>query len=246
MPAVVADFVENKSLQSARGIQIAIINAYQLDFAKHAPANQIVRIGEVWQSIPAQLAKENKKFLFSVIAKSARGRDYEQAIEWLRQAGIITKVKRVSVPKVPLKAYAENDVFKVYCLDVGLLGALSNLPLELAVQQDKLFSEFKGSLVENFIVQEYAVDIGEDVFYWSSDGRAEIDLLLPSSLNIYPLEIKSGSTKHKKSLLLYKEKFEPPMLLRTNPLNLKQETSLLNIPLYMFRQLLKKMDGLAH
>lgn len=236
MPEVVGHYSKTKDLRTVREIQKEVLDAYLMDFAKHAEPHEVIKITTVWQQIHSQLAKENKKFIFSAIRKSARGRDYEAAIQWLLDAGLIYKALNVSTPKVPIDAYAQENIFKIYLLDVGLLGALTNLPVSVLVEDDRLFTEFKGALIENLVATILAPVNAKKLYYWSSQNRAEVDFIVPHELDLYPLEVKAGISKKKKSLLVYGEKFGPPQLSRTTLMNLRQDGKIINIPLYLMHR----------
>lgn len=236
MPEAVAEYVETDSLLSIKPIQKAILDAYELDFAKHAPKDQIMKISEVWKSIPNQLAKENKKFIFSAIRQGARGREYETAIQWLADAGLIHKSYQISVPKLPLSGYSNKDIFKIFLLDVGLLSAMSNISVKSVVEERGLFSEFYGAFTENFVAEALSAE-HHNLYYWTSSGTAEVDFVIEQDLNVYPLEVKSGESTKKKSLLVYNEKYQPKISLRTSLMNLKKDGSIVNIPLYLIGRL---------
>lgn len=232
MPEAVAEYIQSHDLNQVRNIQKDILLAYHLDFAKHAPPEILMKINQVWGAVPHQLGKENKKFIFSAIRKGARARDFETAVQWLLEAGLLHKVCNISTPKLPLDAYAEKDFFKLYLLDVGLLGAMSDLSAKVLLQNGALFQEFKGSLTENYVMQA----MNEEQFghyYWSSEGTAELDGVLNYESEIFPLEIKSGFTGKKKSLNVYVEKYKPRFAIRTSPMNLKKDGNILNCPLYL-------------
>ncbi|MBS0620404.1 MAG: ATP-binding protein [Verrucomicrobia bacterium] len=233
MPEAVASYASSESLSVVREIQLEILSAYEKDFAKHAPPHEIMKITTVWQQVHRQLAKENKKFIFAAIRKSARGRDYEEAIQWLTDAGLIHKSYLVESPKFPLSAYADNTTFKIFLADVGLLGAQSNLSAQTVIDGDVLFTEFKGALTENFIAQELIANHQQKLYYWASEGTAEVDFLIEADHEIYPLEVKGGSSQKKKSLLVYDQKYSPPKLLRASSMNLKHDGALYNYPLYL-------------
>ncbi|HEY5235409.1 MAG TPA: DUF4143 domain-containing protein, partial [Rhabdochlamydiaceae bacterium] len=175
----------------------------------------------------------NKKFIFAAIRKSARGRDYEEAIQWLSDAGLIHKSYLVGSPKFPLSAYADNDIFKIFLADVGLLGAQSNLSPQIIIEGDLLFTEFKGALTENYVAQELIATKNKETYYWESEGKAEIDFLLEDKHEIYPLEVKSGASQKKKSLLVYNQKNSPSKLIRATTMNLKHDGDIYNYPLYL-------------
>ncbi len=233
MPEAVQQFISNQDdLLSVRKIQKNILEAYSLDFAKHAPATQVMKISTIWNAIPTQLAKENKKFVFSVIASGARSREYEEAIQWLQDAGLIIKINRISIPKHPLEGYLDPKAFKIYLLDVGLLGAMSHLAPKIILEGHSLFVEFKGAFTENYVAQELTPLLEKRLYYWVSEGIAEVDFVFPLDTEVFPLEVKSGENKKKKSLLIYAEKFKPSKILRTSPMNFDLQSSLYNIPLY--------------
>jgi len=236
MPEAVAEYAKNENLNTVREIQLEILNAYEKDFAKHAPPGEIMKITTIWKQIHRQLAKENKKFIFAAIRKSARGRDYEYAIQWLSDAGLIHKSYLVDSPKFPLSAYADNNIFKVFLADVGLLGAQSNLSAHSIIEGDLLFTEFKGALTENYVAQELIATKRKESYYWASEGSAEIDFLMEEEREIYPLEVKAGANQKKKSLLVYNQKYAPAKLVRATTMNLKHDGAIYNYPLYLISQ----------
>lgn len=232
MPEAVQAYLNKKPLEDIRKIQKSILDAYVSDFAKHADSYQIMKIMEIWESIPQQLAKENKKFIFSAISKSARAREYETAIQWLAGAGLIYKAFNITTPKLPLDAYCNKKIFKVYLFDVGLLGTMSNLPIKLMATDHQLFNEFQGAFTENFVAQELIINDFSPLYYWSST-TAEVDFVLAHDLDIFPLEVKAGkSIKKKKSLKAYAKAYKPRLSLRTSLKNLKQDDKTINYPLY--------------
>lgn len=236
MPEVIAGYVQENEFESTRELQDNIIRAYQLDFSKHAPKEMIMKINQVWESIATQLAKENKKFVYSVLRSGARAREFEGAIQWLTEAGLVHKVYNVQTPKIPLKAYANFEIFKLYLVDVGLLGAKTGLSAKIIIHGDQLFQEFKGSYVENYVAQELA-RLKCNLNYWTSEGEAEVDYILQIDNEIYPLEIKSGTSGKKKSLQVYINRYSPKIALRSSPLNLRKDGNLLNVPLYLLSEL---------
>lgn len=236
MPEAVSRYRENNNLNDARAVHQDIIHAYELDFVKHAPKSIITKINECFQSIPSQLAKENKKFIYSVIREGARARTYEDAIQWLVKAGLIHKVYQCSTPKLPLIAYENRRTFKAYLLDVGLINTMANLPMKTILQGNQLFQEFKGSLSENFVTQEI-IQHQEHCNYWTSGNKAEIDYIIQQDDKIYPLETKSGTSSKMKSLAVYRDKYKPNLALRTSPQNLVMNNGFANIPLYLIGNL---------
>ncbi|MDX8430957.1 MAG: ATP-binding protein [Candidatus Algichlamydia australiensis] len=236
MPEAVFEYISSQNILKVREIHHAILNAYKLDFAKHAPDEHIMRINQAWDSIPNQLAKENKKFIYSAIRKGARAKEFEVALQWLIEAGLIHKVRLISAPKNPLSAYADMNAFKIYLVDVGLLGAMTNLSPKVILHENNLFQEFKGAITENYIAQELTHNHYQ-LYYWTSAGKAEIDFILEDDDKIYPLEVKSGSSSKKKSLKVYEVKYHPQMLIRCSPMNLKKDGNILNCPIYLIEKL---------
>lgn len=233
MPAVILEYLNTEDFDRVRTVQTNILNAYRLDFSKHAPRTTIMRVNQVWNVIPSQLAKENKKFVYSVIRKAARAQEFESAIQWLTEAGLVYKIYNTSTPKLPLSAYVNFDIFKLYLADVGLLAAMAGLSAKTIIHGSEIFEEFKGALIENYVAQEL-VRQGYGMYYWTSSGQAEVDFILQyGNDEIYPLEVKSGSSGRKKSLIIYAKKYLPKMQIRISPMNLKREENMLNCPLYL-------------
>lgn len=238
MPEAVQTFISENDLKAVRKIQKNILSAYEQDFSKHAPAETVSRIRMVWQSIPAQLAKENRRFVYGVLRKGARAKDFELAIQWLRDCGLIEQVIRVSKPAVPLSAYADEG-FKMYVADVGLLGAMSGLDAGTLLQGNRLFSEFKGALTEQYIAEQLRSELGIKPFYWSAErATAEVDFIFQSGMELYPLEVKAEENLKAKSLKVYTEKYAPPLAIRTSMSDFRKENRLVNLPLYAISQLL--------
>ena len=238
MPEAVQTFIRENDLKAVRKIQNNILSAYEQDFSKHAPAETVSRIRMVWQSIPAQLAKENRRFVYGALRKGARARDFELAIQWLRDCGLIEQVIRVSKPAVPLPAYADEG-FKMYVADVGLLGAMSGLDAGTLLQGNRLFSEFKGALTEQYVAEQLRSELGIKPFYWSAErATAEVDFIFQSGMELYPLEVKAEENLKAKSLKVYTEKYAPPLAIRTSMSDFRKEKNLINLPLYAISQLL--------
>jgi predicted AAA+ superfamily ATPase len=236
MPEAVAEYVRSEDFTKIREIQEAILNAYSLDFAKHAPKEQIMKINQVWGSIPNQLSKENKKFMYSALRQGGRAKEFEVALQWLIEAGLIYKTSLISIPKIPLSAYANMNIFKVYLVDVGLLGAMSRLSPKAILHDHELYQEFRGAMVENYVAQEL-IHSHYSLFYWASEGKAELDFIIEQDNLIYPLEVKSGNSSKKKSLRLYGDIYHPKLLIRTSPMNLKKDDIIFNCPLYLLEKL---------
>ncbi len=236
MPEAVLEYINSHNLSNVREIQMAILNAYSLDFAKHAPKEQVMKINQVWYSIPNQLSKENKKFIYSAVREGGRAKEFEGALQWLMEAGLIYKVPLIRTPKIPLSAYADINAFKIYLVDVGLLGAMFNLSAKTILHENELFQEFRGAIAENYVAQEL-IHNQYSIFYWTSEGKAEVNFIIEQDDFIYPLEVKSGNTSKKKSLKVYDETYHPKMLLRGSPKNLEKNGKILNCPLYLTSEL---------
>ena len=232
MPEVVGDYLKHGDFSRVRSIQLELLDAYINDFSKHTTNSQAIKIRHIWDSIPLHLGKENKAFIFSAINSSARARDYEIALQWLLDAGLIIKTPCISRPLIPLNAYIEK-AFKIYLLDVGLLGAMTNLQSETIVMKNELFTHFKGSLVENFVMQEISSCAAP--YYWSSQGKAEVDLIVDLKGAVYPVEIKSGINLKAKSLVVYDKLFNSDMLFRSSSANFNRNGKMNDIPLYALK-----------
>jgi predicted AAA+ superfamily ATPase len=244
MPEAVNRFIDD-DLASVRQVHGEILDAYALDFAKHAQAADIAKLSLIWDSIPTQLARENKKFMFSALRKSARAREYENALQWLTDAGLVLKSYAVTTAQRPLKGYMNRDAFKVFLLDVGLLAAMARIPAEVLVRGDALFNEYQGAFVENYVAQQLHADQRLGLYYWKSQGqRAEVDFLWEQD-EVYPLEAKAGINPRSKSLRSYDEQFNPPTLSRTTLLNLKHDGKICNYPLYALT-LFPQLSGLSN
>ena len=236
MPAVVNKFASNSDLLSVRELQLQILASYENDFSKHAPISQLPRIRMIWQSIVSQLAKENSKFIYSLIRKGSRAKEFELAIEWLSNAGLIHKVNRINKSGMPITAYADWNDFKLYLHDVGLLGALANLPPNVILEGNHVFEEFKGVLSEQFICQQI-VSQSLQPFYWSPDeGRSEVDFIIQKSDQIIPIEVKSSENLKSRSLRVYYDKYLPKECIRTSLSPYILQDWMKNIPMYSFQQ----------
>jgi len=233
MPEAIKHYIDTQHLEQIREIQLEIINSYILDFAKHAPISDVPKLSLIWDSIPTHLAKENKKFIFSAIKKGARSREYENALIWLEDAGLIYRTTVVETGKYPLKQFENRNCFKVYTLDIGLLGAMVRLSPDILVQGKRLFDGFKGAFVENYVAQQLVSVMNQRIYYWSrKDAKAEVDFICEINGSIYPIEVKSGINPKSKSLKSYDYQFSPIFLIRTTLLNFKQDGKTINIPLY--------------
>jgi predicted AAA+ superfamily ATPase len=233
MPEAVKMFAQGASVQEIRRLQNDILKAYENDFSKHAPVSQLPRIRLVWNSIVSQLSKENTKFIFNVLRPGARAKDFELALEWLKDAGLVHKITRITKSGIPLTAYADWNDFKLYFVDVGLLGALAQIPEQILLNGDALFTEFKGVLTEQFVLQQLLVN-ELNPFYWHPENaQAEVDFVIQKGIHVIPIEVKSDENIKSKSLTIYHQQFKPELRIRYSLKNLHFENGLLNIPLFM-------------
>lgn len=233
MPAVVDSFRRNKDYVKTRQIQKDILRQYEQDFGKHVDAKNLPRIRMVWQSIPIQLAKENKKFFFGQIKKGARSSDFEIAIQWLMDSGLIYKVNRVNEPHMPLKAYINMSAYKLFILDIGLLGALSDLPAKTILEKDEIFVEFKGAFTEQYVLQQLICDTQYTPYYYGTDKSTfEQDFMIQMEDRIVPIEVKAEGNVYSQSLKAYCEKYHPKKAVRFSTLKYVDQGWMVNIPLY--------------
>lgn len=233
MPEVVDAFSQTRDWQIVRRIQNRILNSYEGDFSKHAPKEIVPRIRMVWQSIPSQLAKENKKFVYGVLREGARAKEFELAIQWLTDCGLLLKSHRVSKPGNPLSAYQDSSVFKIFLHDVGLLGAMAGLNVRTIIEGDEIFTEFKGALTEQFVMQQLRLNSALYIGYWTNErSTIEVDFVIQDEGEVIPIEVKSGENLKAKSFRLFCEKYKPSKAIRTSLSDYKEESWMVNIPLY--------------
>ena len=233
MPEVVSHFVEFRDFRSARLLQRKILTSYQNDFSKHAPKEIVPRINMVWKSIPSQLSRENKKFIYGVIKDGARAKEFELAIQWLLDCGLLHQCFRVSKPDMPLSAYQDLSAFKLYHNDVGLLGAMAKLPLKTILDGNAIFTEFKGALTENFVIQQLLLNEDNDIYYWTNENStAEVDFVIQNEEEIIPIEVKSGTNIKSVSFKFFCEKYKPAKAIRASLADYKHEEWMINLPLY--------------
>ncbi|WP_370775021.1 ATP-binding protein [Holdemania massiliensis] len=238
MPEAVQSFAENKDFNEVREIQKGILEAYEQDFSKHVPNVIVPKIRMLWNSIPSQLAKENKKFIYGLIREGARAKEYEEALMWLCDCGLVHKISRVNTAGIPLKAYEDLKAFKLFVVDVGLLGCLIGLHLHTLLDGNDLFIEFKGALTEQYVCQQLKTleDLG--IYYYTNDrGSCEIDFVVDTGEQIIPIEVKAEVNLKAKSLKFYHEKFSPGISVRTSMADFKKEDWLINLPLYQIEQI---------
>jgi predicted AAA+ superfamily ATPase len=236
MPEAVACFAETADFEKTHRVQQDIIDMYDMDFSKHAPGSQVPRIRQLWNSIPKQLAKDNHKFVYNIVGEGARAREYENAMLWILDTGIAHALYRVETIKQPLKAYEDTKSFKLYMNDIGLLVCMSGLTQETLFEGSTIFTEFKGALAEQFVMQELLAH-GLSPFYWTNEkGRAELDFILQRGNNIIPLEVKSGLNLRAKSLQVYMSLYHPALAVRTSPADYKTSASpsgrIIDLPIY--------------
>jgi predicted AAA+ superfamily ATPase len=245
MPAAINKWLETRDFNEVESVQAAILMSYEQDFSKHAPPNLAPKIRHIWNSIPGQLARENKKFLYGLAKEGARAREYEDALMWLKDSGLIRQLHRTTQVAFPLKAYTDLKSFKVFHLDIGLLRVMSGLLPEIIIEKEAIFKEFKGAMTEQYVLQQLSgISECKDCHYWTSEATAEIDFLVSFKKWIIPIEVKSGENLHAKSLKVYREKYNPTVSIRSSLKNLQLTDGLLNIPLYAIFEissLLKKV-----
>ena len=233
MPAVVDAFRMHRDYAEARQIQNDIVRQYEGDFGKHIDTHTLTRIRLVWDSVPMQLAKENKKFFFGQIKKGARSSEYELAIQWLVDCGLVYKVNRVNEPNMPLKAYKSMNAYKLFLLDVGLLGALSELEAESILDGNDIFVEFKGALTEQYVLQQLISDTRYTPYYFGTEKATfEQDFLVQRGKDIVPIEVKAGDNIRSQSLKAYCDKYHPNKAVRFSTLKYIDQGWMENIPLY--------------
>lgn len=233
MPEAVQSFADDKDFNEVRNIQKRILAAYEQDFSKHAPNEIVHKIRMLWNSIPSQLAKENKKFIYGLVREGARAKEYETAIMWLSDCGLIHKVSRVNAAGIPLKAYEDLKAFKLFVLDVGLLGCMTSLRQRTLLNGNDLFIEFKGALTEQFVCQQLKTIEDLGVYYYTNDrGSCEVDFIVDTGEEVIPVEVKAEVNLKAKSLKTYQEKFSPKVSVRTSMADFKKEDWLINLPLY--------------
>ena len=240
MPEVVYNFSENRDYKQVREIQNKILYSYEQDFSKHAPNEIVPKLRMLWNNIPSQLAKENKKFIYGLIREGARAREFELAMMWLIDCGLVYSISRISKPNIPLAAYQDFNSFKLFILDTGLLGAMSGLDEKTLLEKDNIFTEFKGALTEQFVLQQLKSMKDISIFYWSAEkSKAEIDFIIQSENKIIPIEVKAEENLQAKSLKAFYEKYNNKNCIRTSMSDYREQEWIKNIPLYHINELLK-------
>ena len=240
MPEAVQSFVLNKDFKEVRDIQKRILLAYEQDFSKHAPIEIVPKIRMLWNSIPSQLAKENKKFIYGLVREGGRAKEYEAAIMWLCDCGLVYKVSRINTAGIPLKAYEDLKAFKLFVVDVGLLGCMTGLHQSVLLDENTLFVEFKGALTEQYVCQQLSALDELDIYYYTNDrGSCEVDFVIDTGEKIIPVEVKAQTNLKAKSLKTYCERFSPDLAVRTSMSDYKAEEWLVNLPLYAIEEIVQ-------
>ena len=238
MPAALSTFIDTHDVWAADRVLDSVMQAYESDFSKHIPSKDIPKLYMIWQSIPSQFARENRKFIYGEVRKGARAKDLEDAMQWLLNASMIRKVELAEVPELPLAAVADRKIFKLYPSDVGILRKLAKLSPTVILDSHDIFSDFKGRLAENLVLEQLlAMDYSPVCYWYNPDGQAEVDFLIQDNDIVIPVEVKSGMNLNAKSLRSFREKYNPQIAIRTSLNNLKFDNGLLNIPLYLFGEL---------
>ena len=239
MPEVVLSFSETGDFNEVREVQQRILSAYEQDFSKHAPNEIVPRIRMLWNSIPVQLTKENKKFIYGLVKEGARAREYEYALMWLTDCGLVHKVYRATAPNLPLKAYEDLKAFKLFSVDVGLLSCMTRLRQDVLLDGNDLFKEFKGALTEQYVLQQLKTLQGIETYYWTNErNTSELDFLLDIGNAVVPLEVKAEINLQSKSLKAFVDKFKPSVSVRSSMADYKREGWLINLPLYAISNIL--------
>ena len=233
MPEAVSAYIDTKDWDEAKAIQDGILQSYSLDFAKHINNKDIPRVFQVWGNLQDQLAREDKKFRYADVQKGARAREYEGAIEWLCLAGLVHRVSALETPRLPLSAYKKSNAFKLYLNDVGLLGRKFDLDVQTVLAGDNLFTEFKGVMAENYVLQSLVRQFGNSQYYWTSGNMAEVEFVLQADGKIIPIEVKADKNVTAKSLAYYRKQYTPQLSVRLSTLNMRKDDDLLNLPLYL-------------
>lgn len=238
MPEAVENFTEERDFYEVREVQKRILEAYEQDFSKYAPLEIVPKIRMVWNSIPSQLAKENKKFLYGLVREGGRAKEYETAIMWLCDCGLVYKIERVKGGGIPLKAYVDQKAFKLFVVDVGLLGCMTGLSPKILLDGNDLFTEFKGALTEQYVCQQLKTLENLSIYYYTNDrGSCEVDFVVDTGERTVPVEVKAEVNLKAKSLKTYYEKYQPEISIRTSMADYRPEEWLMNLPLYAIEEI---------
>ncbi|TNE74341.1 ATP-binding protein [bacterium] len=233
MPEILEFYSSTLDAEKAEHMLRNLLATYAMDFSKHADTKDIPRIHLIWESLPSQLAKENKKFLYQYVKEGARAREFEDALNWLNRSGLVHKVYLNKSPRLPLSAYDELSTFKIYGLDIGLIRSLARLPRRSFLEPHQLFMEFKGSLAENYVLQSLVAQGFDSPRYWTSNGKAELDFIIQNGEKIIPIEVKSGINVRSRSLSEYQKIYEPEKAIRFSLQNIQHQENLVNIPIFL-------------
>lgn len=240
MPEAVFSFAEDKDFSKVREIQRNIMTAYEQDFSKHAPNEIVPKIRMIWNSIPSQLAKENKKFLYGLVREGGRAKEYETAIMWLTDCGLVHRVGRVNSAGIPLKSHEDLHAFKLFIVDVGLLGCMTGLRQNALLDGNDMFTEFKGALTEQYVCQQLMTIEDLGVYYYTNDrGTCEVDFVIDTGDMVIPVEVKAEVNLRAKSLRTYRDKYMPELSIRTSMADYKKEDQMVNLPLYAVEEITK-------
>ena len=242
MPEVVQTFIDTDDFYEVRDVQKNLLKYYEEDFSKHAPKEVVPRIMMVWNSIPSQLAKENRKFIYGCMREGARAKDFELAIQWLEDAGLIIRSYRIKKPDIPLIAYMEMNSFKMFMLDVGLLGAKADIHAKVLLDGCRIFEEFKGALTEQFVAQQLKAS-GRELYYYSTENSSgEIDFVIQQEMHCVPIEVKAEENLRARSLRAFCDKYKPEIAVRSSMSNYREQDWMINVPLYALDKYLEKKD----
>lgn len=241
MPEVVQTFIDTDDFYEVRDVQKNLLKYYEEDFSKHAPKEVVPRIMMVWNSIPSQLAKENRKFIYGCMREGARAKDFELAIQWLEDAGLIIRSYRITKPDIPLIAYMEMNSFKMFTLDVGLLGAKANIHAKVLLDGCRIFEEFKGALTEQFVAQQLKASDRELYYYSTENSSGEIDFVIQQEMRCVPIEVKAEENLRARSLRAFCDKYKPEIAVRSSMSNYREQDWMVNVPLYVLDKYLDKM-----
>ena len=242
MPEVVQTFIDTDDFYAVREVQKNLLKYYEEDFSKHAPKEVVPRIMMVWNSIPSQLAKENRKFIYGCMREGARAKDFELAIQWLEDARLIIRSYRITKPDIPLIAYMEMNSFKMFTLDVGLLGAKANIHAKVLLDGCRIFEEFKGALTEQFVAQQLKASDRELYYYSTENSSGEIDFVIQQEMLCVPIEVKAEENLRARSLRAFCEKYKPEIAIRSSMSNYREQDWMVNVPLYVLDQYLEKQE----
>lgn len=242
MPEVVQTFIDTDDFYEVREVQKNLLKYYEEDFSKHAPKEVVPRIMMVWNSIPSQLAKENRKFIYGCMREGARAKDFELAIQWLEDAGLIIRSYRITKPDIPLIAYMEMNSFKMFTLDVGLLGAKTNIHAKVLLDGCRIFEEFKGALTEQFVAQQLKASDRELYYYSTENSSGEIDFVIQQEMLCVPIEVKAEENLRARSLRAFCDKYKPEIAIRSSMSNYREQDWMVNVPLYVLDKYLEKQE----